>query len=187
SQVMADASGRGHDGDITNVTLGVPGDVGTAYSFDAATSIVRVPSADDLNPGTLPLQISAHLRVPASLTSGDYNVIQKGTATASGGAYKLEISAKTGSKFGHPDCAFNSAAGKNRVFGKTSVADGKWHVVECHLSTTQAWVTIDGRDGPKSARVAGSIANASALTVGGKTNNTHYFNGDLDEVAITIG
>jgi hypothetical protein len=185
--VMVDATGSGHDGTIRNVTLGVPGDIGTAYSFDASTSIVRVPSSDDLNPGTQPLQISAHIRVPANLASGDYNVIQKGIATAIGGAYKLEIYAKIGKKFGHPDCAFNSAVGKNRVYGQTSIADGKWHVVECHLTDTQAWVTIDGNDGPKSARVVGSIANTSDLTVGGKTNNTHYFNGDLDEVAITVG
>jgi len=185
--VMVDDSGSGHDGTIRNVTLGVPGDIGTAYSFDASSSIVHVPSKADLNPGTKPLQISAHIRISSKLATGDYNVIQKGTDSATGGAWKLEIYAQAGKNFGHPDCAFNSSAGKNRVYGRTSLADGKWHVVECHLTNTQAWVTIDGNDGPKSARVVGSIANTSDVTVGGKTNNTHYFKGDLDEVAIKIG
>lgn len=189
ASVMADSSGFGHNGLISSdVVLGVPGAFGTAYSFTGGQPIVRVPTSDDLNPYSLPLIISAYLNVPATLTAGDYNVIQKGQATTTGGAYKLEVFGKTTQKFGYPDCAFNSPGGfNNRVYGPTRINDGSWHRVECHLTDTQAYVTVDGAMGPAAARVVGSIANTTDLTVGGKPNDTHFFSGRADEVTVTIG
>lgn len=187
--VMADSSGFGHSGMIgSDVVLGVPGVFGTAYSFTGGQPIVRVPTSDDLNPHSLPLTISAYLNVSATLTAGDYNVIQKGQATTTGGAYKLEVFGQTTQKFGYPDCAFNSPGGfNNRVYGPTRINDGAWHHVECHLTDTQAYVTVDGSKGPAAARVVGSIANSTDLTLGGKPNDTHFFSGRADEVSITIG
>jgi hypothetical protein len=186
--VMVDASGQGHDGVIDRVTTGLAGYEGQAYGFHG-DGLVRVPDSDDLDPGAAPMVISVWLRVPATLSTGDYNVLQKGTATAQGGAYKLEIFAQKASSpmFGHPDCAFNGLHGHNRVYGPRSVADGSWHRVECHLTPTQAYVTVDGQSGQVQARQVDTIANTTDLTVGGKPTNTHYFEGLLDEASVTIG
>jgi hypothetical protein len=35
--------------------------------------------------------------------------------------------------------------------------------------------------------VVGSIANSVAVTIGGKPNDTHFYQGRADEVSITIG
>lgn len=186
---MVDSVGT-HNGVITgSITLGVtPAVSGTGYEFTGANPIVKVPSTDDLNPYLNPLMISAWLDVPSTLGAGDYNVLQKGTATAIGGAYKMEIVGTTGAKFGYPDCAFNSPGGyKNRVYGPIKINDDTWHEVQCHLTATQAYVTVDGVSGKPIARTVGSIANTVGLTLGGKPNNTHYFNGRVDEVSITIG
>lgn len=190
STTMVDSAGT-HDGTISdNVIVGVmPAVSGTAYEFPGPNPIVRVPSTDDLNPYLSPLIISASLDIPSTLEAGDYNVLQKGTATALGGAYKLEIVGKAGSKkFGYPDCAFNSPGRfKDRVYGPMRINDDTWHSVECHLTATQAYVTVDGVSGTPKARTVGNIANTVDLTLGGKPNNTHYFNGCVDEVSITIG
>jgi hypothetical protein len=186
---MADSSGHGHDGAISDVTLGLAGrsDGSGAYHFDGG-SMVRVPHDAELNPGTAPITISAWIRVPANLRTGDYNVIQKGTATASGGAYKLEVFGKSGKKFGFPACAFNGPTkAKNRVYGPVTIADGQWHHVECHLTATQAYAVVDGRSGPVAKRVVPSIANSTDLTIGGKPTDVHHFIGDLDEVSVSIG
>ncbi len=188
--VAVDSSGRGHHGAIgADVLLGVPGQFGTAFEFPGPNAKVTVPSADDLNPYLSPLTVSAYLWVPSSLTGGDYNVLQKGQANAVGGAYKLEIVGTAGAnKFGFPDCAFNSPGGaKNRVYGPKRINDGSWHQVECHLTDTQAYVTVDGKSGPVATRVVGSIANSVSLTIGGKPNDTHFYQGRADEVSITIG
>jgi hypothetical protein len=59
---------------------------------------VRVPDPSGaLNPGSALLTISVYLKVAANLVAGDYNVVQKGQASATGGAYKLEIFGKASS------------------------------------------------------------------------------------------
>ena len=188
--IAVDSSGRGHDGAINaDVLLGAAGQFGSAYEFPGPNATVSVPSADDLNPYLSPLRISAYLWVPSNLAGGDYNVLQKGQANATGGAYKLEIVGKSGSrKFGYPDCAFNSPGGyKNRVYGPKRINDDTWYQVECHLTDTSAYVTVDGAPGPAAVRVVGSVANSVQVTIGGKPNNTHFYQGRADEVSITIG
>jgi hypothetical protein len=188
---MTDSSGYGHDGAIGSaVRLGTPSDDGTTgYTFAQPGGLIRVPHDASLNPGSSPMTVTARLRVAADLPAGDYNVLQKGTATASGGAYKLEIDAtRSGStRFGFPDCAFNGAAGKNRVYGPSSIADGTWHMVACVLTASQAYVTVDGRPGPAEARQVSTIGNTVDLTIGAKPDGSHGYVGDADEVSISIG
>lgn len=151
SSVMVDSSGFAHHGAISpDVGLGAPGVLGSGFDLTGNAPIVRVPTADDLNPYSAPLTISAYVNVPTNLSAGDYNLLEKGTATALGGAYKLEVVGNTTSaRFGYPDCAFNSPGGlKNRVYGPKRLTDSTYHRVECHLTSTQAYVTTDGVSGP---------------------------------------
>jgi len=190
STTMVDASGGGHDGMISpDVVVGVPGFIGSAYEFTGTDPIVRVADpSGSLNPGTAPLTISVYLKVPTTLGNGDYNVLEKGQATAAGGAYKLEIVGKsTSTRFGYPDCAFNSPGVKQRVYGPQAINDGAWHLVQCHLTADKVYVSVDSVSGKVLSRKVGSIANTVDLTLGGKPNNTHFFNGVADEVSISIG
>ena len=187
---MVDSTGGGHDGTIsTDVVTAAPGVSGSAYDFNGHGAIVRVPDPTGaLNPGRSALTISAYLQVPTSLGAGDYNVLEKGQATASGGAYKLEIVGKTSSvKFGYPACAFNSSGAKQRAYGPKAINDGTWPRVECHLTTDKVYVSVDGLNGKVLSRTVGSIANIVELTLGGKPDNSHYFRGLADEVSISIG
>lgn len=195
---MVDSSGFGNDGRVSSDVLqGVSGVLGTAYAFTGSAAIVNVPDGTgSLNPGTSPLLVSASLNVPTDLTAGDYNIIQKGTATAQGGAYKLEVFAPTSRKnpkWGYPDCAANTSATatdvahKDRAYGPQRINDGLWHVVQCHLTETQLYVTVDDVKGTAVTRTVGAISNSVGVTLGGKPTNTHYFRGMLDEVSITIG
>ncbi|HYO32544.1 MAG TPA: LamG-like jellyroll fold domain-containing protein [Nocardioidaceae bacterium] len=193
-----DASGFGNDGVVSpDVVQGIDGYQGQGYEFTGPAPIVKVPNGKgSLNPGASPLLISARLKVPADLVPGDYNVIQKGTATAKGGAYKLEMFAPlalTNKKWGFPRCAVNSSATatdikrKNHAYGPYRINDGQWHLVECRLTATSLTVIVDGDSGATVPRTVGPISNSVGLTLGGKPNNTHYFNGALDEASITIG
>lgn len=115
---MLDSSGGGHDGTIfSGVRVGVTGFHGSAYDFSGSSSIVRVPDPTGaLNPGRAPLIITAYLKIPADLTSDDYNVLEKGHATAVGGAYTLEI----------------------------AINDGNWHLVECHRTADTVYASVAG-------------------------------------------
>lgn len=198
TSTAADASGNGNDGTVSpDVVQGIDGYLGNGFEFTGPAPIVKVPNGTgSLNPGASPLLISARLKVPAGLAPGDYNVIQKGTATAKGGAYKLEMFAPlsvSNKKYGFPRCAVNTSATatdikrKNSAYGPYRIDDGQWHLVECQLTATTLTVTVDGASGVKVARTVGPISNSVGLTLGGKPNNSHYFNGALDEASITIG
>ncbi len=191
STTMLDSSGLQVDGSIGDaVRTGVVGaDGSTGYLFTQPSGAVRVPDNPALNPWDQPIAVSARLLVSSTLPAGDYNVVQKGAATAVGGAYKLEIYARARStKFGFPACAFNGAAGRDRVYGPQSVADGQWHQVVCNLTATQAFVTVDGRSGPSVSRQASTISNTDDLTIGGKpATGSHGYVGVADEISITIG
>jgi hypothetical protein len=188
---MLDSNGD-HDGRITgSVESGLRRAVaGRAYRFRGHDPLIRVPSSPDLNPHRAALRITAYLSVPADLTTGDYNVIEKGTETATGGAYKLEIVGTRTPRFGYPSCVFNSS-GKtrrvtNRVYGPKRINDGRWHRVRCVLTRTRAFVRVDGVAGDPVHRTVGSIANSTDLTLGGKPNDTHHFRGRMDEVSVSI-
>ena len=191
STTMLDSSGLQLDGQIgAAVSTGVvSADGSTGYQFTQPSGTIRVPDHPALDPGDQPIAISARLQVSAALAAGDYNVVQKGAATAVGGAYKLEIYARARStKFGYPACAFNGASGRNRVYGPQSIADGQWHQVVCNLTATKAYVTVDGRSGPSMARQVTTISNADDLTIGGKpATGSHGYVGLADEISITVG
>jgi hypothetical protein len=193
-----DVSGFGNHGVVSpDVIQGIDGYQGLGYEFTGPAPIVKVPNGNgSLNPGASPLLITAHLKVPADLTPGDYNVIQKGAATAKGGAYKLEMFAPlttTNKKWGFPRCAVNTSATardikrKDSAYGPYRINDGEWHLIECRLTATSLTVSVDGSSGATVARTVGPISNVVGLTLGGKPNNSHYFNGAMDEASITIG
>jgi hypothetical protein len=105
-----------------------------------------------------------------------------------GCAYKLEIMGNaTSPNFGFPDCTFHSPGVAKRVYGPNRINDGLWHTVECHLTATPVYVSVDDVKGKVLSRTVGNIANTADLTLGGKPNNTHYYIGDADTVSISIG
>ena len=78
--VMVDFSGHGNTGTLHNVTAGVPGKVGTAYSFGGSKvqSYVEVPDSPTLNPGTAKINISVWFNTTSLPTSGDFDLVRKG-------------------------------------------------------------------------------------------------------------
>lgn len=185
---MGDAVGSSA-GSLHNVTVGVPGTEGTAYRFDGRTSYVTVPSSPLLNPGTARLSFTAHVRytvTPPDTSTTDYDVLRKGTASDSAQFYKLEI---------RPDnravCRFvgSKTSSKGLLIHTGPVLnDGRWHTITCEKTTSQIRLVVDGVVHARSGTV-GSISNSGALTLGAKVGRvaSDFYNGDLDEVSVSIG
>ena len=179
----------GHTGTIHNVTLGVPGFAGTAYRFNGKSSYVSVPSDAALNPGTAPIQFTMHVRytvTPPQGSTTDYDILRKGTSSDSAQFYKAEI---------RPDnravCHFvGSKTSKNGILIHTgpTLNDGKWHTISCTKANSSISLVVDGKTFTKSGTV-GSISNTGPLTLGAKPGSTFsdFYNGDLDEVSVSIG
>jgi hypothetical protein len=185
---MVDSAGS-NAGTPKNVTLGVPGWSGTAYRFNGKSSYVSVPSSAALNPGNARIVFTAHVRytvTPPSGTTTDYDVIRKGTASDSAQFYKLEI---------RPDnravCRFvgsNTTSTGLLIHAGPVLNDGKWHTLICEKTDTQITLVVDGTVRAKSGAV-GSISNSGPLVLGAKNGRkyTDFYNGDLDEVSVSVG
>ena len=179
----------GHTGAIHNVVVGVPGFAGTAFRFDGRSSYVEVPSDQALNPGAAPIQFTMQIRytvTPPNRSTTDYDILRKGTSSDSAQFYKAEI---------RPDnravCRFvGSKTSKSGILIHTgpTLNDGTWHTLTCTKTNTSISLTVDGKTFTKNGTV-GSISNTGSLTLGAKPGRPYsdFYNGDLDEVSVSIG
>lgn len=182
--VMVDSSGNGLNGASTNVAVGQPGAVGSAYGFQRTPAYVTVPNNARLNPGTGDFTVSAKIRfsAPPSSSVGDYDLVRKGLAGTAGGNWKMEIL-----QSGKAYCLFKGSAGRVVLTNGPVLADNVWHTVSCTRSGSTVRLEVDGATYTKSGPT-GSIANTVALRVGNKnTAGGDQYAGLMDEVSITTG
>jgi hypothetical protein len=195
---LADVSGHGHDlspvarhgGSFTTV----PHDGGGALSFPPPCHdepcpriALRAVTAADLNPGTKPLRYGASIKLAADQTTKGENVLQKGYS-ARGSQYKLQIDGVAGD----PSCVLvdDSRPTIHLAMSSVSVADGRWHTLECRRRGDRLIVLVDGVPrGSATVPADLSVRNRIPLSVGGKGSftNNDQFQGELDDVWVSIG
>ncbi|HET9518891.1 MAG TPA: LamG-like jellyroll fold domain-containing protein [Actinoplanes sp.] len=193
-----DGSGHGHTlrvvarhgGSARSVRHGA----GLALAFPAPCRGSRCPkivlqagSTPALNPGRRPLRFGAAVLLPRGRTTAGQNIVQKGYWDR-GGQYKLQIDGTAG----RPSCGLiDSRRGTVRlVRSSRTVADGRWHRLECRRSATRLHIIVDGLVRGFTAVPAGlTIANGHPLSLGGKSANARndQFHGVLDDVFVAIG
>jgi hypothetical protein len=178
--VMHDAVGN-HDGTISRVRLGEPGFINTAFGFVRSDkSQVTVPSASDINPGSGTFTISLHVYATTTPTTGDYDLVKKGSYGSSGGEYKVEVL-----KNGKAQCAFKGSSNYAAVSGGPNLANGHWFTVRCTKTSSSVILKVSGSVYSRSISV-GSIANSSPVGIGGAPGSD-FTDGRLDEVALIHG
>ena len=181
-----DSSGHGHDGTVNGtVTLGVPGEVNTAFSFVPKSNVI-VPNASDLIPGTANITISYWMKATKAPTVGDYDMFTKGDANTSGGQIKLEVQQN-----GQASCAFRGSQGERQLQAGPNVIDGQWHHVICQRVGTQIIETVDGAS-TSVTNATGAITVTAEIRLGSHLGSRplgggDFYNGVLDEVSYSIG
>jgi hypothetical protein len=195
---LADVTGHGHSltpvsqhgGTYTTVAHGA----GTAQAFPPPCHTepcpriaLRAVTADDLNPGRRPIRYGASVRLAADETSKGENVLQKGYS-ARGSQYKLQIDGLAG----RPSCVLVDDR-RPRIHvaaSAVSVADDRWHTLECRRLAGTLTVLVDGvTQGTAAVPPDLSVSNRIPLSVGGKGSFTDndQFQGTLDDVWVRIG
>jgi hypothetical protein len=175
--VMHDSVGA-NDGSLSNVTLGVPGFLNTAYGF--ANSTITVPDAPALNPGASRFTLTVHLKATQVPATPDWDVIRKGLFSTVGGEYKMEYQPS-----GQASCGFTGSAGSVELIAGPALNDGRWHTVQCVRDASDIQVVVDGQAFTK-AGATGTISNTASMTIGSHPM-AEFFNGDLDEVSVATG
>ncbi|WP_328478214.1 LamG domain-containing protein [Actinoplanes sp. NBC_00393] len=147
--------------------------------------VLRAAGTPALNPGARPFRYGAAIRLAPNRTSKGQNLLQKGFS-AEGSQYKLQIDGRSG----HPSCALVAGKAIHLALAKLSVADDRWHTLECRRAGTSLSVLIDGVTQGSAVVPAGlSISNGRPLSIGGKSayGDNDQYHGLLDDVWIAVG
>ena len=195
---ILDESGRGHTlriisghgGTVRQVVHGQ----GTALAFPPRCTkkvcphvALQTPSSADLNPGTRNIAFGADVLLAPGQTSTGQNVVQKGYSTTSS-QWKLQIDGAAG----RPSCVLvdDRRPTIRMVTSTVTVADGRWHQVQCRRQGTMLAVYVDGVLRGRTAVPARlSVTNNRPMSIGGKGAyaDNDQFNGALDNVWVQVG
>jgi hypothetical protein len=178
-----DSSGNGNNGAISGpVTLGVPGELNTAYSFVPKGTVI-VPNASDLVPGTAKITIAYWLTTTTlpCCNGIDYDMFTKGDHSSKGGQIKIEVQEN-----GQPSCMFRGALGGKQLQAGPNVVDGRWHQVTCVRDGTQIVETVDGKSFSVT-KATGAITVTDPIRLGSHKGGGDWYKGVLDEVTYSIG
>jgi len=175
-----------HDGSASNVVTGLPGLQGTAYGFNGEDSVVRVPSTEDLNPGSADFSFGASVNFASVPPESTWDVVRKGVSGTKGGYYKLELFDGGTENGARARCYFRGPTGKSKsVVGGKKLGDGRWHTIACSRRGGKVTITVDGRTSSNSFSL-GKLANAAEITIGAKPTGGDAYLGLIDEVRLTF-
>ncbi len=172
----------------TGDALGFPDLCTLAGTTSCARAILQTSGdMSKLNPGSRRIQFGATVKLRDAQTSDGENIVQKGYATG-GSEYKLQVDGTAGM----PSCAVIGVSSSTIYLAKSSVAidDGAWHTVACDLHGGVLTITVDGTvAGKRNVPNSLVVSNSDELRIGGKgtSANNDQFNGELDDVWITVG
>ena len=185
--------GGANNGQIVNVTTGVPGLVsGNAYTFNGTTSYVEVADNASLDPGTAKIALSATVRtLDGPMPDDSYDLVRKGVVTTKGGYWKMEIKRSSDPSVGRLHCVFKGMLpGGSMTIAKRlatpDIVDGRTHTVQCLRSGSTVIAVVDGKS-YETTKATGSIANNQSVIVGSKLAGDDVLRGSLDEVSVNIG
>jgi hypothetical protein len=141
-----------------------------------------------LDPRRRDFQFGASVRVtPRQAPDGlglDPNLVQKGLYNERGGQFKLEL---LGSR---PRCVIAGRKGRVTTPRGESIADGRWHSVQCVRRGPVVKVRVDGRTVAEASGPTGWLASSAPVRIGGKAvgsaGQNDQFHGDLDSVFLTF-
>ena len=171
-----------------------PHDTGQALTFPPKCTgttcprlVLQAADTADLNPRSGPLAYGAGILLdPAETTSGE-NILQKGYSTG-GGQYKLQVDGVSGK----PSCGMSDKTATTSYLARSrvSIADGKWHSVECRRTGPTLAVYVDDQMQSNVAIPAAlAVVTTEPFSLGGKGvgANNDQFHGSLDDVWIHVG
>lgn len=159
-----------YDGTINGATTGVSGEYSQAYSFDGTDDDVQVGSTQAFSD----FSWSAWFKLD-SLT--DSAIISSGSNTDAFSGPTLEYQASSGLRLGH-----FSATGSTDVESGVDPTTGVWnHVVATH-STSNADLYLNGSS--VGSETQSTTTGTLVIEIAQRSNDSYYFNGDLDEIKI---
>lgn len=164
-----------------------PTPCGSKVEGECPKAVIEVPDSPLLNPGAAPFGWGANVLLTKTETSTGSNIMQKGFAVGGQSQWKLQVD----NKAGYPSCLVvgTKPAEKFEALSDTSVADSKWHKLECLRNRSELILKIDGKEHASVAMPPGVLVEPpAAMRIGGKNikaDNDQFF-GALQHVYVDI-
>ena len=171
---VADSSGNGNNGTITNGTWTTSGRFANALVFNGSNALVTIPDASSLHL-TAAMTLEAWVN-PSAVNSTWRDVIYKGNDN-----YYLEGTSTSNSA---PAIGGTFGGANANVYGTAGLAVNTW----AHLAATYDGSTlrlyVNGTQVSSTARTGSIATSTNPLQIGGDSIYGQYFNGLIDEVRI---
>jgi fibronectin type 3 domain-containing protein len=173
---VTDSSGNGNAGTIAGATRAAAGRYGAALSFDGAGDLVTVADAPELDLSTAG-SIEAWVR-PAAIGGSWRTVAMK--ARPGGLAYALYA----GADAPRPSANVWAGGSEAEASGPAQLPLNAWSHVAVTYDSIALKLYVDGTAVATRALTAPIVTSTGALTIGGNTVWTEWFNGLIDEVRV---
>ena len=171
---VADSSGYGNTGTVSNTTWTTAGKYGHALVFNGTSARVTINDAASLHL-TTEMTLEAWVN-PSAVTSAWRDVIFKGNNN-----YYLEATSTTG---GVPAGGATINASNGRTYGTTALPLNTW----THLAATYDGATlrlyVNGTQVASQPRAGSILTSTDALEIGGDSFYGRFFTGMIDEVRL---
>ena len=171
---VADASGNGNTGTVSNTSWTASGKYGSALVFNGTSALVTIPDAASLrltSGMTLELWVN-----PSTVTSAWRDLIYKGNDN-----YYLEATSDNSSR---PAIGGTFSGANANLYGTAALAVNTW----THLAATYDGATlrlyVNGVQVSSVAQTGSLATSTNPLQIGGDSFFTQFFAGSLDEIRI---
>lgn len=146
-------------------------------------AIIESRDRRSLDPRRKSFRFGAAIKVTSRQARAESNIIQKGFFLQPGGQWKLQLDGN-----GSPSCVVNGSRGRVITHSLVSVADGRWHRLECRRTPGAVSVWVDGKRRGRVFGSTGVVANDAPVRVGGSkiARGNDQFRGDLDSVFVDV-
>lgn len=150
--------------------------------------IIEIGPSTELDVGDADFSYGAHLRLNASDIRDGANVVQRGYSTRGSGQWKLQVDDDAG----RPECVLVGSGTQEvqTVKSDRSVADGRWHALECQRVGHELVLLFDGTiAGRTDTTDRLKISPSTPIRVGAKhvKKGSDPFFGSVDDVFLRIG
>ena len=171
---VADASGNGNVGTISNAAWAASGKYGGALSFNGTNARVNIPNSASL-------QLSSGMTLEAwvnpSTTTGVWrDVIYKGDDN-----YYLEATSGNGGK---PAVGGTFGGGNANAYGSTPLGANAWSYVAVTYDGATIRLYVNGTMVGSQAKTGAITSSTNQLQIGGDALYGQYFSGLIDEIRI---
>ena len=171
---VADSSGNGNIGSITNATWVTAGKYGKALQFNGTSALVTIPDAASLHL-TTGMTLEAWVS-PSSVTSAWRDVIYKGNDN-----FYLESTSTSSSR---PDAGLIAGGTYADAFGTSALPANAWSYLAETYDGSAVRLYVNGTQVASTAHTGSITTSTNPLQVGGDSIYGQHFAGLIDEVRV---